>query len=75
MKLEDLEYLSGRESIKVFQSSPTVQRKFCENCGSTLEWFTTQKDSHTAIALGTLDSPYEKQVTKNIYTDTKAPWL
>lgn len=70
-----VQWLSGLDTISYYQSSPGVLRGFCSHCGSSLTWVSeSQSPGKIAIALGTLDTPYENSVTRNIFTETRVKW-
>ena len=72
----DLEYLSGQEQLVSYNSSNSIIRKFCGQCGSSLEWCASKDfPDWTSIAIGTLDTPYTDDCIVDIYTDTKVSWL
>lgn len=76
MDKEELEYLSGEALLKTFFSSPSIQRKFCGECGSSIEWSDSNESPNTvSIAIATLNTPYYPVNIMNIYTDTKVCWL
>ena len=54
--LDDL-HVDLDETLRWYQSTPTVQYGFCGRCGSTLFWRASGKPRHVSIAAGTLDQP------------------
>jgi hypothetical protein len=72
----DLIYLSGSHLLKEYNSSSTIKRKFCSECGSSIEWSGSNKyPDWTSIAISTLDTPYKPDNIVNIYTETMVVWL
>lgn len=72
----DLELTHGAECIKAFESSDSVLRHFCPECGSSMFWSSTQGPyaDWISIAVGTLDTPLACAKQKHIYVASKAPW-
>ena len=74
--IADLVYTSGAENLGVYNSSGTVHRKFCKQCGSSLEWCAgADYPEWTSIALATLDSPLHPGTIVDIYTESRVGWL
>lgn len=72
----DLVYLSGEGLLSIYSSSNSIARKFCSNCGSSLEWSGASRyPGWTSIALATLDSKYMSARVDDIYEDTRACWF
>ncbi|MBM3535633.1 MAG: GFA family protein [Alphaproteobacteria bacterium] len=59
---------------KLRPSSATVERGFCESCGSTLIW---QRPNATTIdlAVAAFDDPDELAPSEHIWTESRARWL
>ena len=76
VRKEHLKYVQGKGVLKSYNSSGTIQRKFCECCGSNLEW-SGSKDYRewVSISLGTFDTEIQPETIVNIYTDTKVCWF
>lgn len=76
LPISDLVYLSGQDELVTYNSSGSIVRKFCKNCGSSIEWGGSKESPHwTAIAIATLDTPYSPKNIVDIYTDSRACWL
>ncbi len=72
----DLVYTQGAEYLAQYNSSGTVQRKFCKKCGSSIEWSGSESyPDWAAVTLGTLDRPFKSAKIIDIYVDSKACWL
>jgi hypothetical protein len=71
----DFQFTAGSELVKRYQSSPEVQRSFCQNCGGkfTFEW--TQAPGHLWIAAGTLDDDPGMTPEFHIFVGSKAEWF
>lgn len=65
----------GAELVKEYASSEHGRRGFCQVCGSTLFWRSTQAQDRIAVALGTLDQQFDLPVEHELHTDTKPAWL
>ena len=75
VSFRQLEWVRGQEWLSQYESTTGVFRGFCSQCGSSLTWSNTaETPACIAISLGTLDTPYEQKVTKQIFTDTRVSW-
>ena len=73
---DDFSYLSGVEDLVSFNSSETIERKFCKKCGSSIEWSGSKEfPSWVSIAISTFDTPYNPKEIKQIYLESRACWL
>jgi len=69
-------YTAGEEALTVYTSSTSIQRKFCQFCGSNIEWSDSiDYPNQVSIAIATLDTLYKPENIIDIYTDTQACWL
>ncbi len=66
-KNEDIHFIADA-TLSWFRSSPTAQRGFCNNCGSTLFWKSDGSD-HTSICVGAIDGKSELKLGGHIYVD------
>ncbi len=72
----DLAYLCGEDMLSSYNSSGSIVRKFCSRCGSSIEWRGSPKFSDwVAIAVASLDTPFEPRSIKDIHLESKACWL
>lgn len=71
----DLHWVQGADAITRYASSPGVERTFCKVCGSNLTWQMESHSDRIAVTLGTFDTPYEGQVTHDLYIESKPGWL
>lgn len=72
----DLIYLSGANYLTEYNSSNDIKRKFCGECGSSIEWSGSSKyPNWVSIAISSLDTPFQPENINNIHTDTKVCWL
>jgi hypothetical protein len=59
----------------VFQSSPGVERRFCQRCGSPLTYEGERWPTETHILVCSLERPDELQPTAHVYTAEQLPWI
>jgi hypothetical protein len=59
--------------LKWYQSSAIARRGFCGECGGTLFWEGTGRDT-ISIAAGTLDAPTGLKTVVQIYTEDKGDY-
>ncbi|MBA1263498.1 GFA family protein [Stutzerimonas stutzeri] len=72
----DLEYLSGQELLTSYNSSGSIDRKFCSVCGSNIEWSGSEKfPGWVSIVIASLDTYFEPRSTKDINLESRACWL
>nr|WP_275661306.1 GFA family protein [Vibrio mediterranei] len=67
----------GHEYIKAFKSSPEAERKFCKNCGSSLQWHKYDdlfNNGRISFALGLLDSSYTPKEEVHYFEGRRASW-
>ena len=76
VKKSNFKYLSGEENLVSFNSSSTIERKFCGVCGSNIEWSGSPKYLQwISIALATLDTAYSPKEIENHFLEKKVCWL
>lgn len=63
-----------RAAPALFNSSATVDRGFCKNCGTPLFMFEVG-DHSIDLAVGTLDDPNEVVITSQIGVESKLRWF
>ena len=72
----DLHYSSGEENLASYHSSRSIYRKFCRNCGSSIEWGGSERfPDWASIAIATLDTDFSPESIADIHTDTRVCWL
>jgi len=72
----DLVYVAGIELLATYNSSANIERKFCKECGSSIEWCgSADAPDWTSITLSTLDAPFQPESITDIFTETKMCWL
>lgn len=67
---DDLDVLHD-ETLTWFQSSESVQRGFCRNCGGNLFW-KQAGSSNIYITAGTLDKPTGLKIGEHIFVASKS---
>ncbi|WP_442961679.1 GFA family protein [Pseudoalteromonas sp. SMS1] len=66
----------GAQLLVSYNSSGTVQRQFCQKCGSSLFWSGSEHYSDwVSVALTALDEPYEVKKVKHIHRESRVCWL
>ena len=65
--------IHGAENITWFQSSEKVRRGFCSQCGSSLFWDPTKRDT-IAIAMGAFDPPTGARLGLHIFVADKGDY-
>ena len=75
-KNEYLKLIADDSDIGRYQSSADIQRTFCANCGSNLQWVSESEieKGWASFALSLLDTPINPSKQKHIFTSAKAPW-
>jgi hypothetical protein len=69
--LDGLAWTRGER--KRFQSSNKVWRGFCEACGTPLTW--EHEAGLVSVMIGTLDDPAAVQVSEQLGSASKLPWV
>jgi hypothetical protein len=68
-------FVQGEEHLRVFRSSPQVERLFCGECGSPMAWRNAAAfPGETSFPLGSLDTPFVPRAQRHIFVGSKAPW-
>ncbi|AMC34287.1 GFA family protein [Janthinobacterium sp. B9-8] len=68
-------WLTGEASLKTYLASNGTQRQFCEHCGSSLVFISSNDQGEwIEFALGTLDSDIDIKPDAHVFTQFKAPW-
>jgi hypothetical protein len=70
----DFRWLTGRDSLSEFASSPRRRKCFCSRCGSQLLIRRLDDPSTLVVTLGTLDSDPEIRPGRHVFVDSKAAW-
>jgi hypothetical protein len=70
----DFHWLSGKNHLTKFESSPGEHRSFCSKCGSNMVTFFDADPTHLGFPLGTLDDDPGQKPEFHVFTGSKAPW-
>ena len=69
-----LRFVSGRETIREYESSPGKFRAFCSRCGSPLYSRRSDDPESFRIRLGTLDGDPGRRPLSHFWVGSKAVW-
>ena len=72
VKPDDLELLESK-GLAWYRSSPSAERGFCRECGSTLFWKPDSGD-RISVFVGSVDSPVDLPLTSHIYLAEKGSY-
>jgi len=68
------QWVTGRDLVSEFASSPARRKCFCSRCGAQLAIRRLDDPSTIAITLGTLDGDPGIRPDRHVFVDSKAPW-
>jgi hypothetical protein len=68
-------WVSGRESVTEYESSPGKFRAFCSHCGSPMYSRTTSDATTMRVRLGTLNEDPGRRALAHVWVSSKAPWF
>jgi hypothetical protein len=71
-KSQDIELVSGG-TLSWYQSSSSVRRGFCSQCGGNLFW-RAAPGTETYVTAGSLDQPTNLKLSEHIYTGSKSDY-
>jgi len=74
VKAENINWESGFELIKIFNSSQQAHRGFCSTCGSSIFYQLTKPNAPFEIALGLLETEPTESVSANIFCAYRPNW-
>jgi hypothetical protein len=75
-KKENLVYIVGDDQLRSYNSSSTIERKFCSNCGSNIEWCGhPDYKNWVSVPVTLLDSIFEPAEVANYYVESKCSWV
>jgi hypothetical protein len=63
------------EPRRIHQSSPGVQRGFCDHCGTPISYESDRFPGETHLYLGTLDHPERLQAQFHVFHAERVPWF
>lgn len=70
-----LRWLSGKDTVREYESSPGKLRAFCSHCGSPMYSRRTNDPDAVLIRLGSLDGDPERRPLVHFWVSAKAPWF
>ncbi|MGH1483785.1 MAG: GFA family protein [Geminicoccales bacterium] len=68
-KPEQVSFVAGQ--LRIYSSSPGVERGFCRQCGTSLTW---KGHGLMSLHIGTLDNPDEHTPTLHWRYEERSPW-
>ena len=63
------------ELPKIYNSSPGVERTFCDNCGSPVSFRSQSMSGVMHLYLAAMDEPEKFEPTLHVSIEEKLPWL
>jgi len=69
----DFRWIAGADEIRIFESSPGVERSFCPSCGCRAPSRSRDRDIYFVPA-GLLDGDLADTRALHIFVGSKAPW-
>lgn len=70
-----LEFVSGRDLIREFESSPGKLRAFCSRCGSPIYSRVSADPESFRLRLGVLDGDPGRRPLLHVFVGSKAAWF
>ncbi len=75
-KKENLIFIAGHDKLHSYNSSSTILRKFCSNCGSNIEWSGhPEYQDWVSVPATLLDAAFEPTEVGNYYIESKCSWV
>jgi hypothetical protein len=76
LKKNNLVFKSGQDNLSCYRSSATIERKFCSNCGSNVEWSGhPDYPDWVSVPATLLDSVFEPVEVGNYFIESKCSWV
>lgn len=72
-RTEQLTWTAGKPFE--YESSESVRRGFCAECGSTLSFRDIKHPEYMTLTIASLDDPNLVKPTRHIYADSQVKWL
>ncbi len=69
----DFRFVAGKECVRLYKSSQEVTRTFCDECGSTLQWYRDDAEG-LGIAAGTFDTAFTEHPSAQFFCVDSQPW-
>ena len=74
-RTREVAFVSGRDAITEYESSPGKIRAFCSRCGSPVYSRTTSDPDTLRFRLGLLDGDPGRRSLAHCFVGSKAPWF
>jgi hypothetical protein len=74
-RVADVTFVSGREAISEYESSPGKFRAFCSRCGSPVYSRTAGDTESLRFRLGSLDQDPGRRSLAHCWVSSRAPWF
>ena len=69
-------YTQGQDKLTSYNSSGTIIRKFCVQCGSNIEWGGSKEHPNwVSVPLATFDTLFKPNNIKDYHGGSKCQWL
>lgn len=62
-------------TAQVYDSSPGIQRRFCNRCGTPLSYDDARLEGEIYIMVGTFDEPERFKPERHAWVTQRLPWL
>ncbi len=72
---EQIEWLSGHDGLRAFESSPGAVRAFCPTCGTHMLVHGQTGDGTHAIPAGTLEGDPALTILGHMFTEDEVSWV
>ena len=74
-RLDQLNWLQGKELLEAYESSPGAYREFCGQCGTHVLVHGQTNDNGVAVPAGTLDGDPPLNIVGHMYTESQVSWF
>ena len=72
---EEFVYLSGVDCLSSYNSSDSIVRKFCSNCGSNIEWSGSKEyPQWISIPVACFDTVFEPKIVLELHQESEVCW-
>ena len=72
---EQFRFVSGKELLRWYRSTPEARRGFCPECGSTILFEGDRWPDEIHIALAHMDGPIDREPQVHVFFDSGVEWL
>ena len=70
----DFRFAAGADHVRVYRSSPQIERTFCDTCGGRLTIRFDGMPDAVWVSMGTLDDDPGIRAGSHMFVASKAPW-